>query len=51
MYKHPGTFLLNKYFVRLHQVAIRDPTDSYDLPDHITWQMNFAVDHNEVSFD
>ena len=34
---------------RLHQVAMRDPTDQYDLPDHVTWQMNMAVDHNEVS--
>ena len=33
---------------RLHQVAMRDPTDQYDLPDHVTWQMNMAVDHNEV---
>ena len=34
---------------RLHQVAMRDPTDQYDLPEHLTWQMNFAVDHKEVS--
>ncbi|CAM9909083.1 unnamed protein product, partial [Ectocarpus sp. 6 AP-2014] len=34
---------------RLHQIAMRDPTDKYDLPDHLTWQMNMAVDHNEVS--
>jgi len=34
---------------RLHQVAMRDPTDQYDLPEHDTWQMNFAVDHKEVS--
>lgn len=33
---------------RLHQIAMRDPTDQYDLPDHLTWQMNMAVDHNEV---
>eukprot|EP00752_Nemacystus_decipiens_P011750 g10427.t1 len=34
---------------RLHQVAMRDPTDQYDLPEHLTWQMNMAVDSNEVS--
>ncbi|CAM9891405.1 unnamed protein product [Ectocarpus fasciculatus] len=34
---------------RLHQIAMRDPTDQFDLPDHLTWQMNMAVDHNEVS--
>ncbi|CAM9590520.1 unnamed protein product [Ectocarpus fasciculatus] len=28
---------------------MRDPTDQFDLPDHLTWQMNMAVDHNEVS--
>lgn len=33
---------------RLHQVATRDPTGRLDLPDHLTWQMNMAVDHNEV---
>jgi len=36
---------------RLHQVPMRDPTDSFDLPDHTTWQMNMAVDHNEVSLE
>ncbi|CAM9766511.1 unnamed protein product [Scytosiphon promiscuus] len=30
---------------------MRDPTDQYDLPDHLTWQMNMAIDHNEVSRD
>lgn len=34
---------------RLHQIAMRDPTDHFDLPDHITWQMNMGVDHNDVS--
>lgn len=34
---------------RLHQVAMRDPTDQYDLPDHLTWQMNLAVDHNHIN--
>ncbi|CAM9300355.1 unnamed protein product [Ectocarpus fasciculatus] len=34
---------------RLHQIAMRDPTDQFDLPDHLTWQMNMAVDHNDVS--
>lgn len=34
---------------RLHQIAMRDPTDQYDLPDHLTWQMNMAVHHSEVS--
>ena len=34
---------------RLHQLAMRDPTDQYDLPDHLTWQMNMAVDHTDVS--
>ncbi|CAM9241036.1 unnamed protein product [Ectocarpus sp. 12 AP-2014] len=35
---------------RLHQIATRDPTDRFDLPDHTTWQMNMGVDHNEVSY-
>ena len=33
---------------RLHQVPMRDPTDMYDLPDHVTWQMNLAVEHHEI---
>eukprot|EP00752_Nemacystus_decipiens_P004153 g3800.t2 len=36
---------------RLHQIATRDPTDQYDLPDHLTWQMNMAVDHYEINRD
>ena len=34
---------------KLHQVAMRDPTDQYDLPDHLTWQMNLAIDHHGIS--
>ena len=34
---------------RLHQLPMRDPTDQYDLPDHLAWQMNLAIDHNDVS--
>lgn len=33
---------------RLHQLAMRDPTDQFDLPDHIAWQMNLAIDHPEI---
>ncbi|CAM9207570.1 unnamed protein product [Ectocarpus sp. 13 AM-2016] len=36
---------------RLHQIAMRDPTDRFDLPDHLTWQMNLAVHHEDVSHD
>ena len=36
---------------RLHQVAMRDPTDQFDLPEHLTWQMNVAVDHHDVSLE
>eukprot|EP00903_Cladosiphon_okamuranus_P022788 g20980.t1 len=36
---------------RLHQIAMRDPTDRFDLPDHLTWQMNVAIDHHDVSID
>eukprot|EP00903_Cladosiphon_okamuranus_P010586 g10010.t1 len=34
---------------RLHQLPMRDPTDQYDLPDHRTWQMNLALEHNGLS--
>ena len=36
---------------RLHQVAMRDPTDQFDLPDHLTWQMNMAIDHSSFGRD
>eukprot|EP00903_Cladosiphon_okamuranus_P016399 g15121.t1 len=36
---------------RLHQLAMRDPTDQFDLPDHHTWQMNVAIDHHDVSLE
>lgn len=33
---------------RLHQIAMRDPTDQSDFPDHLTWQMNMALDYSKV---
>lgn len=36
---------------RLHQLPTRDPTDQFDLPDHLTWQMNMAIDHTNISQD
>lgn len=36
---------------RLHQLAMRDPTDHFDLPDHLTWQMNLAIDHHDLGED
>ena len=33
---------------RLHQLPMRDPTDRFDLPDHLTWQMNLAIDHHGI---
>lgn len=29
---------------KIHQLAMRDPTDTIDLPDHIAYQMNVAFD-------
>ncbi|CAN0249910.1 unnamed protein product [Scytosiphon promiscuus] len=34
---------------RLHQLPMRDPTDQFDLPEHLTWQMNLAIDHTNIS--
>lgn len=34
----------------LHQIAVRDPIDQYDLSDHLTWQLNMAIDHNEAKY-
>ncbi|CAM9412482.1 unnamed protein product [Scytosiphon promiscuus] len=34
---------------RLHQVAMRDPTDQFDLPDHLTWQMNMGLERNSLN--
>lgn len=28
---------------------MRDPTDQYDLPDHMAWQMNLAIEHHDLS--
>lgn len=33
---------------RLHQLAVRDPTNRFDIPEHLTWQMNLAIDQNEI---
>ena len=33
---------------RLHQLPMRDATDRFDLPGHLTWQMNFAIDHHNI---
>ncbi|CAN0040712.1 unnamed protein product [Scytosiphon promiscuus] len=34
---------------KLHQLPMRDPTDQFDLPEHLTWQMNVAIDYSGVS--
>lgn len=36
---------------KLHQLPMRDPTDRFDLPDHLTWQMNLGLERNDVSTD
>ncbi|CAM9208077.1 unnamed protein product [Ectocarpus fasciculatus] len=36
---------------RLHQLATRDPTDMFDIPDHLTWQMNLAFDDLDLTLD
>ena len=36
---------------RLHQLPMRDPTDHFDLPDHLTWQMNTALEHSVINID
>ncbi|CAN0348830.1 unnamed protein product [Ectocarpus sp. 6 AP-2014] len=46
----PPTATVRLSHGRLHQIETRDPTDRFDLPDHITWQMNMGIDHNEVSY-
>ena len=28
---------------------MRDPTDQNDLPDHLAWQMNLAIEHGNMS--
>lgn len=33
----------------LHQVTMRNPTDTYDPPEHWRWQINLAIDHYEIS--
>eukprot|EP00903_Cladosiphon_okamuranus_P012826 g11986.t1 len=33
---------------RLHQLPMRDPTDRFDFPDHLPWQMNLAIDHHDL---
>lgn len=30
---------------------MRDPTDQFDIPDHLTWQMNLAIENHNVSLD
>lgn len=29
---------------KLHQLPMRDPTDQFDLPDHLTFQMNISIE-------
>ncbi|CAM9891998.1 unnamed protein product [Scytosiphon promiscuus] len=33
---------------KLHQLPMRDPTNQHDLPDHLTWQMNLAIDEHSI---
>ncbi|CAN0541229.1 unnamed protein product [Ectocarpus sp. 12 AP-2014] len=30
---------------------MRDPSDRFDLPDHLTWQMNLVVGNIDVNWD
>ncbi|CAM9208153.1 unnamed protein product [Ectocarpus fasciculatus] len=30
---------------------MRDPSDRFDLPDHLTWQMNLAIGDVDVNWD
>ena len=34
---------------KVHQLAMRDPTDKIDLPDHVAYQMNIAFEAIDVS--
>lgn len=36
---------------RQHQLPMRDPTYRFDLPEHLTWQQNLAIDHDDLSLD
>ncbi|CAM9752519.1 unnamed protein product [Scytosiphon promiscuus] len=36
---------------RLHQLPMRDPTNQHDLPDHLTWQMNLAIDEHNLGLE
>lgn len=36
---------------RLHELPRRDATDRFDLPDYMTWQMNLAIDHTDVTHE
>lgn len=29
---------------KIHQLAMRDPTDKFDLPDHVAYQINIAFE-------
>ena len=33
---------------KIHQLAMRDPTDQFDLPDHIAYQMNLAFERLSI---
>lgn len=37
------TFAVRLNYGKLHQVAMRDPSDQFDLPDHTTHQMNIGL--------
>lgn len=37
------SFAMRLNYGKLHQIAMRDPTDRFDLPDHITHQMNLGL--------
>ena len=45
------TALIRLSHGRLHQVAMRDPTNQFDLPEHLTWQLNLAIDSADLSSD
>lgn len=36
---------------KIHQLAMRDPTDRFDLPDHTTFQQNVVFEQTRLGYD
>lgn len=50
-YRHTSLLFPHLLHHRLHHLATRDPTDQLDLPNHLAWQVNHTIEHDNMNLE